>query len=68
MCEHGVPGGALNPSSTRYPDHGHCGDLPLQGKIPTAEPGVELGILWLIDRSSDQQATRLVPLVLISTG
>jgi hypothetical protein len=29
-----VPGGALNVSSTNYPDHGHHGDLPLQGKIP----------------------------------
>jgi hypothetical protein len=22
-----------------YPDHGHHGNLPLQGKIPTVEPG-----------------------------
>jgi hypothetical protein len=38
MCERGVPGGALNLNSTGYPDHGRYGDLPLQGKIPTAEP------------------------------
>jgi hypothetical protein len=38
MCECGVPGGALNLNSTGYPDHGRCGDLPLQWKIPMAEP------------------------------
>jgi hypothetical protein len=37
--ERGVPGGALNVDSTGYPDHGRYGDLPLQGKIPTPEPG-----------------------------
>jgi hypothetical protein len=31
---YGVPGGALNLSSTNYPDHGHVGDLPLSGKDP----------------------------------
>jgi hypothetical protein len=40
MCERGVPGGALNLSSTIYPDHDRCGDLSLQGKIPTGEPGI----------------------------
>jgi hypothetical protein len=40
MCERGVPGGVLNLSSTSYPDHGCCGYLTLQGKIPTAEPGM----------------------------
>jgi hypothetical protein len=60
MCERGVPGGALDLSSTSYPDHGRCGDLPLQGKIPTAEPGIEPGTSWLDVRSSDNQATRLV--------
>ena len=29
-----VSGGALNLSSTNYPDHGHHGNLPLQGKFP----------------------------------
>jgi hypothetical protein len=43
MCERGVPAGALNQSSTSYPDHGRCGDLPLQEKIPTAEPGIQPG-------------------------
>jgi hypothetical protein len=38
-----VLGGALNLNSTNYPDHGHQGDLPLQGKIPMAEPGIEPG-------------------------
>jgi hypothetical protein len=60
MCERGVPGGALNLSSTSYPDHGRFGDLPLQGKIPTAELWIEPGTSWLVVRSSDHQATRLV--------
>jgi hypothetical protein len=47
VCERGVPEEALNLCSTSYPDHGRCGDLPLQGKIPTAEPGVEPGTTWL---------------------
>jgi hypothetical protein len=62
MDEHGVPGEALNLNSTGYPDHGRRGDLPLQGKIPTAEPGIEPGTSWLVVRSSDHQATRLVTL------
>jgi hypothetical protein len=62
VYEHGVPAGALNLNSTSYPDHGCYGDLPLQGKIPTAEPGIEPGISWLVVRSSDHQATRLAPL------
>jgi hypothetical protein len=40
MYERGVPGGALNLNSTGYPHHGRYGDLPLQGKISTAEPGI----------------------------
>jgi hypothetical protein len=63
MCERGVPGKALNLSSTGYPDRGRCGDHPLQGKIPTAEPGIEPGTSWLVVRSSDHQAARLVTLV-----
>jgi hypothetical protein len=59
MDERGVPGGALNLNFTSYPDHGRYGDLPLQGKIPTAEPGIEPGTSWLVVRSSDHQATRL---------
>jgi hypothetical protein len=58
--ERGVPGKALNPSSTSYPDHGRCGNLPLQGKITTAETEIEPGTSWLVVRSSDRQATRLV--------
>jgi hypothetical protein len=57
MCERGVPGGALNLNSTGYPDHGRYGDLPMQGKIPTAEPGIEPGTSWLVVRSSDHQDT-----------
>jgi hypothetical protein len=43
IYEYEVPGGALNLKSIKYPDHGRLGDLPLQGKIPMAEPGIELG-------------------------
>jgi hypothetical protein len=28
-----------------YPDHGHHGKLPLQGKITMVEPGIEPGDL-----------------------
>jgi hypothetical protein len=41
VCEYEVPGGALNLNSTNYTDHGRQGDIPLQGKIPMAEPGIE---------------------------
>jgi hypothetical protein len=60
MYERGVQGGALYLNSTGYADHGRYGDLPLQGKFPTAEPGIEPGTTWLVVRSSDHQATRLV--------
>jgi hypothetical protein len=53
IYERGVPGGALNLNSTGYPDHGRNGDLSLQGKIPTAEPGIEPRTSWLVVRSSD---------------
>jgi hypothetical protein len=43
IYEYEVPGGALNLKSTNFPDHGRKGDLPLQGKIPMAEPGIEPG-------------------------
>jgi hypothetical protein len=60
MCERGVPEGALNLNSTSYSDHSRYGDLPLQGKISTAEPGIDPGASWLVVRSPDHQATRLV--------
>jgi hypothetical protein len=60
MYVRGVTGGVLNPNSTRYPDHGHYRNLPLQGKVPTAEPEIESGTSWLAVRSSDHQATMLV--------
>jgi hypothetical protein len=43
IYEYEVSGGALNLKSTNYSDHGRQGDLPLQGKIPMEEPGIELG-------------------------
>jgi hypothetical protein len=60
MYGRGVPGRVLNLGSTSYPDHGGCGDLPLQGKIPRTEPRIEPVTSWLVVRSSDHQATRLV--------
>jgi hypothetical protein len=60
MYERAVPGGAFNLNSTVYRDHGRYGNLPLQGKIPTAESGIEPGASWLVVRSSDHQVTRLV--------
>jgi hypothetical protein len=50
IYESGVPGGALNLNSKGYPDHGHYGDLSLQGKVPTAEPGIQPGTSWLVVR------------------
>jgi hypothetical protein len=43
-----------------YPDHGRHGDLPLEEKIPMAEPGIEPGTAWTVVRNSDHQTTRLV--------
>jgi len=36
------------------------GVFPFQGKTHMVEPGIEPGTSWLVDRSSDNQATRLV--------
>jgi hypothetical protein len=60
MYERGVPGRALNLNSASYPDHGRYGDLSLQGKISTAEHGIEPGTSWLVVRRSDHQAMKLV--------
>jgi hypothetical protein len=60
MYERGVPGWALNLNSTGYPDHGPYGDLPLQGKTPMAESGIEPGTSWLVVRNADLRTTRLV--------
>jgi hypothetical protein len=43
IYEYEVPGGGLNLNSTSYPNHGHHGNLPLQGKIPMAEQGIKPG-------------------------
>ena len=40
------------------------GILPLQGKIPMVEPGIEPGTSWLVLRSSDHPTTRLVHITL----
>ena len=50
----------LKPKSTNYPDHGHHGNLSLQGKFPMVEPGIEPGTSWLVVRDPDHQTTRLV--------
>jgi hypothetical protein len=43
IYEYEVPGGTLNLNSTNYPYHVRQGELPIQGKIPMAEPGIEPG-------------------------
>jgi hypothetical protein len=53
IYEYEVPEGALNQTSTNYPDHGRHGDLPLQGKIPTADPEIEPGTSRSVVRNSD---------------
>jgi hypothetical protein len=65
MYECGVPEGTLNLNSTGYPDHGRYGNLPVQRKIPAAEPGIEFRTSWLVVRSADHQATRLVRLLTV---
>jgi hypothetical protein len=50
---YGVPGGALKLNSTNYPDHGHHGDLPLQGKIHMVEQGIEPETSESVVRNSD---------------
>jgi hypothetical protein len=60
IYEREVPARALNLNSARYPVHGPYGDIPLQGKIPTVDPGIEPGTLCLLVGSSDHQATRLI--------
>jgi hypothetical protein len=42
IYEYEVPGGALKVLLS-YPDHGHHGNLPLQGKISMVEPGIKPG-------------------------
>ena len=39
------------------------GIFPFQGKTHMIEPGIEPGTSWLVVRSSDHQATRLVSLM-----
>jgi hypothetical protein len=53
IYEYEVTGGDLNPNSTNYPDHGRQGNLPLQGKITMAEPGIEPGTSLSVVRNSD---------------
>ena len=52
--------GALNLIYTNYPDQGHHGRLPFQGKTDMVQPGIEPGTSWLVVRNSDHQATWLV--------
>jgi hypothetical protein len=60
IYESGIPGWALNLNSTSYPDHVRYGDLPLQEKISTAQPGIEPETSWLVVRSFDHQTMRQV--------
>jgi hypothetical protein len=43
IYEYEVTGGALNLCLLNYPNHGHHGNLSLQGKIPMVVPAIELG-------------------------
>ena len=43
------------------------GVFPFQGKTHMVEPGIEPGTSWLVVRSSDHQATRLVVQQLYNT-
>jgi hypothetical protein len=52
-----VPGGALNLSSTNYPDHVHYGNLTFQGKIPIVEQGIEPGTSCSVIRNSEHEAS-----------
>jgi hypothetical protein len=63
IYEYEVPGGALNLKATNYPDHGRQGDLPLRGKIPMAEPGIETGPH---DNYSENMTSRKLGLSLLS--
>jgi len=56
----GARGGALNLISTNYPTMVTMGVFPFQGKTHIVEPVIEPGTSWLVVRSSDHQATRLV--------
>ena len=53
-----VPGGALNLMTTQTMVT--MGVFPFQEKTHMVEPGIEPGTSWLVVRSSDHQATRLV--------
>ena len=53
MQEDEIPGGALSLNLLTYPDHGHHGNLSLEGKIPMVEPGIEPGTSWLVGRDRD---------------
>jgi hypothetical protein len=62
MMIYEVPRGALNQVLLNYPDHGHNGNLPLQGKIPMVEPGIEPGTSISVVKNSDHKTTRLFSL------
>ena len=48
-----VPGGALNLKSTNLPRPWSSRESSPSRKIPTVEPGTELGNSWLVVRDSD---------------
>ena len=67
--EYEVPGGALNLSSTNYPDYGHHGNLLLQGKIPMVETEIEPGTsLSLVKNSVLMQCLYETHFALINCG
>ena len=60
MQEDEIPGGALSLNLLTTQTMVTTGNLPLQGKIPTVEPGIEPGTSRLVVRDPDHQTTRLV--------
>jgi hypothetical protein len=47
-------GPSLTKVLLNYPDHGHHGNLPLQGKFPMVEAGIEPGTSRSAVRNSDR--------------
>jgi hypothetical protein len=57
--EYEVPEGVLTQVLPTYSDHGHHGNLPLQGKIPIIEPGIEPGTSGPVVRRDGRLGLRL---------
>ena len=60
MQEDEISGEALSLNLLTTQNHGHHGNLSLQGKIPMLEPGIKPRTSWLVVRDLDHWTTRLV--------